>query len=156
MSTRVTVKNNFPRWKRQIDAGTDRALVRHGNRALTAIKGLAPVGDGRSGVEPGHMRDTLKLLPPRTFKPGRRDVAIVSADPTALFQDQGTLAGRKRKLKASTLRRRESASGQARMAKVGSSGGVKAKRFFGKGLRVAGGSRGLIDALRSEYGRAAR
>lgn len=61
------------------------------------------------------------------------------------FQSRGTLGSRRRKLKASTLRRRESAAGQARLAKLGGSGGVSPLGHEEKGLAAA--KRALVDRL---------
>ena len=49
------------------------------------------------------------------------------------FQSAGTLGSRTRKVKSSTLRRRQSATGKARQARVGSSGGIKGLGFLEKG-----------------------
>lgn len=53
------------------------------------------------------------------------------------FQSRGTLGSRKRKLKASTRARRESPSGQARLAKLGASRGVTPLRHEELGLAAA-------------------
>lgn len=153
---RVQSRSNFHGYASQIRAGTDRALDRQGDRALAAIKELAPVGDGRSGVEPGHMRDTLRRSPVQTYKKGRREVNIGSSDPTALYLDLGTLGRRRKKLSKKTLARRNTPSGQARLAKVAGSSGVKARYFFRKGLRAAGMAPGLVAAIKSEVGRSLR
>lgn len=53
------------------------------------------------------------------------------------FQSRGTLASRKRKLKASTVARRSSRSGKARYAKVAGSSGIKPLRHEEAGLAAA-------------------
>lgn len=53
------------------------------------------------------------------------------------FQSRGTLGSRTRKVKASTERRRQSASGQARLAKLGASTGITPLRHEETGLREA-------------------
>jgi hypothetical protein len=55
----------------------------------------------------------------------------------AHFQSAGTLGSRRRKLKASTLRRRESASGAARFAKVSGGAGITPLKFLEAGAAVA-------------------
>lgn len=55
----------------------------------------------------------------------------------AHFQSSGTLGSRRRSVKASTQRRRESASGQARTAKLGASPGITPLHFFEKGRTAA-------------------
>lgn len=63
----------------------------------------------------------------------------------APFHDEGTLGSRRRRLKASTLRRRQSGSGQARQAKLAGSAGIPPLRFLAEGRRVA--RRRLVDEL---------
>jgi hypothetical protein len=74
----------------------------------------------------------MELLPvertPRGFSCGFRSQAWYAG-----FQSEGTLGSRRRQVKVSTLRRRQSASGQARLAKVGGSGGISALGFLEKG-----------------------
>jgi len=61
------------------------------------------------------------------------------------WQSTGTLGSRSRKVKAATLRRRQSASGQARLARVGSSRGIKGSGFLEKGGTAA--RKSLIERL---------
>lgn len=61
------------------------------------------------------------------------------------FQSRGTLGSRKRRVKAATLRRRQTASGQARLAKVAGSKGVTPLRHEEKGLAAAKAH--LLDSL---------
>lgn len=63
----------------------------------------------------------------------------------APFQSFGTLGSRRRKLKASTIRRRQSGSGQARLARTGGSGGITPLRFLEQGRTE--GRRRLLDLL---------
>lgn len=55
----------------------------------------------------------------------------------ARFQSEGTLGSRRKRVKASTTRRRQSASGQARLARLGGSGGVAPLGFLEKGRAAA-------------------
>lgn len=53
------------------------------------------------------------------------------------FQNDGTLGSRTRQVKASTVRRRQSASGQARYAKVSGRAGIQPLRFLEAGRKKA-------------------
>ena len=62
--------------------------------------------------------------------------AIVAPDYRSIFFEKGTNARRRSKVTKETLRRRESASGQARQARVANAKGVRAVHFLSRGLRV--------------------
>lgn len=73
--------------------------------------------------------DVLPVTPtPRGYQGGFRSRAFYAG-----FQSRGTLGSRRGKAKASTLRRRQSISGQARLAKLGGSGGISGLGFLEKG-----------------------
>lgn len=85
--------------------------------------------------------DTLPVIPtPRGYSGGFRSRAFYAG-----FQSHGTLGSRSRKVSAGTLRRRQSASGQARQAKIGASKGIPALGFLEKGRSAA--RKSLIDRL---------
>ena len=54
----------------------------------------------------------------------------------AYFQNDGTLGSRKKPLRASTLQRRQSPSGQARLAKVQGRKGITPLKFFDEAVKV--------------------
>ena len=62
-----------------------------------------------------------------------------------LFQDLGTLDARGTKLKASTLARRSSPSGQARQAKVAGREGITPLRFYAAGRRA--GRKAMLQVI---------
>lgn len=158
-SARVQSFSNFRVYGTRIRAGTDRALDRQGDRALAAIRDLAPVGDGTSGVKPGHMRDTIRRSPVQTYKKGRREVNIGTADPTALFLDQGTLGRRTKQIKQRGRRderTRELKRRFLRQTAAGRRTGIKPLYFFRKGLRQIGMAPGLVDMIKREVGRSLR
>lgn len=141
----MIVENRFGVFRTRIRSGVERGLERQGQRVLSAIRSEAPVGDGSSGVTAGHMRDTLKLSPVTSTRRGK-EIAVYSDDPTVLWQDKGTLGRRRTKLKPRSLKRRK----ERAQAIAAAGGGVKPKRFFGKGLRAAQGARGTLDAIAAE------
>lgn len=69
---------------------------------------------------------------PRGYSAGFRSRAWY-----ADFQSSGTSGRRSRKVKASTLRRRESLSGQSRAASYGSNPGITPLKFLEKGRSAA-------------------
>lgn len=145
----IVVDDNWAKARAQLTAGAARGLGQAAEIVAQATRAAAPVGDGRRGAVPGHMRDTIKAgrvtRALGAFRAALSSTApmlrasVFSSDPTAHWQDQGTLGRRRRKLSASTLRRRQSGSGQARLARVAGSQGVRAKRFFSKALRSSKG-----------------
>ncbi len=73
--------------------------------------------------------DVLPVTPtPRGVSGGFRSRAFYAG-----FQSRGTAGNRRGKVKASTLRRRQSASGQARAAKFGANSGITPLGFLEKG-----------------------
>ncbi len=75
--------------------------------------------------------DVLPTVPtPRGYSAGFRSRAFYAG-----FQSSGTAGSRKRKVTSSTLRRRQSASGQARLAKAGR--GIQPLGFLEKGRTAA-------------------
>ncbi len=93
----------------------------------------------------------------RTGKMAEMEIIPVRGTPTgwtagfrskgwyAGFQSRGTLGSRRGKVKESTLRRRESVSGQARFAKVAGSGGITPLGFLERGRSAA--RKHLVDRL---------
>jgi hypothetical protein len=156
IKTRVTVDTSgMPRFRARMHRGAARGVEAFARRAHAEIVAAAPRGDGSSGVLPGHMADTIKIWPVKRRR-GKEETAIYSYDPTAVWQDQGTLGKRRRKLAKATLRRRSTASGQSRLARVSGHPGVKPRRFFAKGVRAAGGGAGVVAAIKVALGGVSR
>lgn len=85
--------------------------------------------------------EVLPTVPtPRGYSAGFRSKAWYAG-----FQSTGTGGSRSRKVKASTLRRRQSASGQARAARFGGNRGITPLGFLEKGRTAA--RKALIDRL---------
>lgn len=103
------------------------ALVRAASEEGAEVASAASQSRRRTG----RMAE-MDVLPvvetPRGFSGGFRSRAFYAG-----FQSRGTLGSRRGGVKASTLRRRQSASGQARASKLGGSGGVSALGFLEKG-----------------------
>lgn len=68
----------------------------------------------------------------------------------APFQSQGTLKSRSRQVKEQTRRRRESASGAARFAKVSGSQGISPLKFQEHGRTVM--RKSLLERLARRFG----
>lgn len=104
----------------------------------------------QDAVEVGAREASAASLPRRrSGDMSKMDVIPVRATPTgweagfrskgwyAGFQSRGTLGARKGKVKAATLARRASPSGQARFAKVAGSKGITPLGFLEKGRSAA-------------------
>lgn len=72
------------------------------------------------------------IATPRGYSAGFRSRGFYAG-----FQSFGTAGARKRKVKASTLRRRQSPSGQARSARFGANKGITPLGFLEKGRTAA-------------------
>jgi hypothetical protein len=86
----------------------------------------------------------MEVLPVRG-SPDGWESSFRSRAPWRIFQDLGTLQGRGTKLKASTLARRASPSGQARLARVGDSPGIEPLHFYRAGRRA--GRRAMLEVI---------
>jgi len=123
---------------REINAEV-RDAVKDSSRVAAQEAASVAAGRRRTGkmaqMEPVDVRGT-----PTGWEGGFRSQAWYSG-----FQSRGTLKSRKRALKVSTLRRRSSASGQDRFAKVSGSGGIRPLGHEEKGLAV--GKKHLVARL---------
>lgn len=140
ISAKVNVVQGFgAEFSRRVNAQVRDALADASKRgAETASRASEPRRrTGRMAeIEPVPVRGT-----PTGWEAGFSSKAFY-----ARFQSEGTLGSRRRRAKASTLRRRQSASGQARLAKLGSSGGIPALGFLEKGRSEA--RKYLLERLR--------
>jgi hypothetical protein len=137
----VAVEDHFDLLEAEIRQDVEEAMVEGGTALLEAIKHAETrVGDTNRGVWPGrHLQDSFVVTPVQRDGFGGRflTIQVLTLDPNWRWQNYGTHARRRKKLAAGTVRRRQSASGQARYAKVAGSGGVKPLHFMSKGMRIA-------------------
>lgn len=129
IGARIDVRRWGPELAKQINAEVGPMVVAASKvGADVAAQAVTRRRTGRMAhIEPVATRGT-----PDGWEGGFKSEAFYSG-----FQSRGTLASRKRALKASTKRRRESASGQARLANLGGSGGIRPLGHEEKGLAAA-------------------
>ncbi len=141
MKISVDVENGFDLFEQEIRTAITESLERGGHALREAIvTAETRVGDSDRGVWKGrHLRESFEVTPVQRdgFGGLRLVVAVVTLDPNWRWQNYGTHARRRRKVSASTLRRRQTASGSARYAKVAGSGGTRPLYFMSKGMRLA-------------------
>jgi hypothetical protein len=87
-----------------------------------------------------HIEPVEVLGTPDGWEGGFKSEAFYSG-----FESRGTLGSRKRSVRASTLRRRQSASGSARLSSLGGSKGITPLGHEEKGLAAA--KKALVDRL---------
>jgi hypothetical protein len=121
---------NFGRITEAVDELCKQAVMAG---AVTGAKVAGSIAATRQ--ETGRMAK-MQVLPVRGTPDGW-EASFRSPAYYRLFQDLGTLQNRSGKLKASTLARRASPSGQARQAKVAGRPGIEPLHFFRAG-RSAG------------------
>lgn len=117
-TVRLEVSSRYPQFKRALHDAV-RAGVEAGSIAgAHAARAGMPVGDGRSGVMPGHARDTIQPVTLQTRRRGGTRGGFGSPDPTILWHTLGTKGRRVRKLgnqkaEANRSSLRSSAAGRA-------------------------------------------
>ncbi len=126
----------------RVDVSTDFGAITEAvnDLARRAVQAGALVGARVAGQLAATRRDTglmaqMEVLPVRG-SPDGWEASFRSRAWWRLFQDLGTLQGRSTKLKASTLARRASPSGQARQARVSGNPGIEPLRFYSAGRRA--------------------
>jgi hypothetical protein len=139
--TRVHVSKSFGAFGLAVDRATMRALDKTTDRAHRAIVAATPLGDGHSGVEPGHLARTWRRTPvlPRRGKRSMFDAFVFTFDPTIVYLTFGTLGRRKKKLKQPNRRRRSAAAGN----------GMKPNRFVARALKREFGS--IVPRIGREF-----
>lgn len=144
---RIEIRSNFRRYERELEDAQKRALKAGAQATATAAAAVS------TGYRIQAIMSNTDVSNPQ---PSRRGFAVRVRWPDfrALWFEKGTLQRRRTKLKESTVKRRATASGQARLAHVGESEGVKAVRFMQKGLRA--GKAVFYSRLLAEVGRAGR
>lgn len=149
-SAKVIVDKRFLEYERQMERGVQRAIGRAAAIGVAASRGAAT-----GGYRVGEITGSTKVQPPvvRYRSRGRTGwlLSIVASDWRSLFFELGTNKRRRRKLSPKTIARRNTASGQARQAKVANQRGVRALYFLNKGVRELRSR--MIDLLQSELGR---
>lgn len=128
--TRVVFQSNIRGFERELKRGLERSLLEAGEALAAATRARAPVGDGTSGIEPGHMRDTIQASP---VVKGRRSTLVVnvySGDPTSRWLELGTLGRRRKKLKQDPTR-----SNRRQLSRSKGSG-IRPRRFFSAAARA--------------------
>ena len=139
MRSRVDVNMNF-------DAITDKVIAQAKEAVMAgALVGAQVAGQVAAARSVSGKMASMEVLPVRQTPDGY-EASFRSPAYYRLFQDLGTLKGRTRKLKASTLARRSSPSGVARLAKAGDSVGIEPLYFYRAGRRA--GTRAMMDVIR--------
>lgn len=142
IGARVDVRTGWgAEFARRVNAEVARAVAQAsvvGAEAASQVASQRRRTGRMSRIEPVPVKGT-----PTGWAGGFKSEAFYSG-----FQSQGTLGSRRRKVKQSTVRRRQSVSGQARFAKVAGSKGVAPLRHEEIG-RTAGRKelKRLIDQL---------
>ena len=128
-----------------------------GAKFAKEVNAQAKVAVERSSKVGAEIASQASLPRRRTGRMAKMDVLEVQGTPTgwaggfkseafyAGFQSRGTLGSRRGKVSAATLRRRASASGQARAARTSGSGGISPLGFLEKGRTAA--RKDLIERL---------
>ncbi len=128
MPPTVVTEKHFREYGRAAERAIERSLGR------SAAVGVAAARAKETRVKTGALRSSISATPVRWTRRGA-DLSIVASDFKALWHELGTLKRRRRKLKASTVRRQQTASGQARLASA--RGGLKPLYFLQAGKRAA-------------------
>lgn len=136
--TRVDITTNFGAITDAVDALARRAVMAGAQEGARVSSQIAATRR-KSGLMAQH-----EVLPVRG-SPDGWEASFRSRAPHRIFQDLGTLRGRATKLKASTVARRASPSGQARTAKVGDSPGIEPLRFYAAGRRA--GRKAMLEVI---------
>lgn len=143
--SRIVVTSEIDSWADDLERQGLTGLQAAGKIAQAGIRaGMTRRGPAGKGVTPNlHVQDSLTVSPTMKRYGGRggAEVWVYSADPNALWQDQGT-RGRKGRAKTARTRERRRAAGI-------SHGGVKPLRYFMRGLRSSwpAGERALAAAI---------
>lgn len=125
ISSQIQVTDRFPEITLEVEQLAVRALDA---AAQTAAQTARQVASRRRKT--GRMSD-FEAIPAAGSEDGY--ASGIRNDPGAWydrFQNYGTAGNRRRKLKASTLRRRESPSGQARQQRFGTNRGIEPLGFL--------------------------
>jgi hypothetical protein len=130
-SARFEFSDKFDLFDEQVRKAAEQAL------GHAAGAGVAVARAKETRVKTGALRSGIGVTRATRTGGGRLQVEIVGRDFKTLFHELGTNTRRRRKLAKSTLRRRSSASGQARQVKVAGHKGVKPLYFLRAGLKVA-------------------
>jgi len=124
---RFETRHGFGRYRKQLQAaakaGVEAASVDGARRA----RSLAPVGDGKAGITPGHLRDTIEPVTTGRSKRGYSG-GVGSSDPVAVFVELGTVGRRTKKARQAKTEIRRKFN---RSAKTGA--GIRPRRFLRKG-----------------------
>ncbi len=134
ITSTVKIDNRFGELTRGYDRAVRVALIRS---VIVGAKVASARAKERS--ETGTMAQ-MSLRYPRPMKGGATrgyEAQFYSNAYYSSFQEFGTLGSRKRKLSAATVRRRSSASGQARQAKVSGRTGIQPLKFMVAGRAAA-------------------
>ena len=123
---RFETRHGFGRYRRQLQAAARDGVIAASEAAAANARVLAPVGDGKSGITPGHLRDTIE---PVNVGRSRRGYSggVGSSDPVAVFLELGTFGRRTRKARQAGTEIRRKFN---RSAKTGA--GIPPRRFLRK------------------------
>lgn len=133
--TFVVVDDRFRSFGAHVDQSVTQALFTAANEGARAAREKrprkSPVTGQRYQTEDIQSK-TMPQTPKRTAK--GTEVTLVNRDYRGVWFELGTLGRRRRKLTKATLARRESTSGQARLAKTAGNPGVSGNRFLAAGM----------------------
>jgi hypothetical protein len=138
----IEVEDNFIGFKLELEKQLEHAM----GRGMSHIVAAARATPTRYHLDP--IKHQIGVSPPKQGK-GRKGglvATVIVRDFRGLFFESGTLARRSKKLKKTTLARRQTPSGAARYEKVAGRQGVKAQHLLGRGLRL--GWPGYQDEIR--------
>lgn len=126
----VLLDSNFPQFTRLLEDRLEHGMGRGMSRVVSASRSTPTkyrIGPAvLYKIRASSVKHTAKGLA----------AAVVAPDFRSIFFEKGTNARRRAKVSKQTLRRRESASGQARQARVANAKGVKGVHFLSRGLRL--------------------
>lgn len=138
VSCRVDVTDDFGRVTSAVNDLARRAVeaaAREGAAAASAVASQRSKSGRMAAIRPDNAIGT----------PDGWRASFVSPVHYAWYQNYGTLGSRRKKLKASTLARRSTPSGQARLARVQGSAGIEPLRFLEAGRRA--GRKALLETI---------
>lgn len=141
-------KIEFKGFARQYERELERRVMHGMGRGMSGVVSAARGAPTRYRIRNAILAK-IRGTRPKRGKNGKGLYAVVIApDFRSLWFELGTLVRRKRALKKSTLARRQTLSGQARLAKTAGRRGIIAQRFLQKGLRQ--GWDYYLDQIRRE------
>lgn len=143
MARQVIVDDRFNRYTDNARKAVEKSLIEAAEATAEAARGAAsPSGYNTGGIQ-------AKTFAELSTYPTSRGPAVnvVNRDFRGLWFEKGTYRSHKGKLSDRTVRRRQSAGGQARLAVWGDNWGVKPQHFMRRALTY--GQKVLMERIKA-------